>query len=142
MPNGCSPRPVQGARLVLVGDVDQLGSVEAGWAFGQLQEAGMATFKLEEIVRQSNPHTRRAVEAMLEGNAVEAFRQLDAGGGAIIEQPDTQTRQAILARDFAALPREERAQTLVLDPTREGRQQLTDAIRAAVIRDGTLGAKP
>lgn len=129
----------QGARLVLVGDVDQLGSVEAGRAFGQLQDAGMATFRLEEIVRQSNPHTRRAVEAMLEGNAAEAFRQLDAGGGAVIEQPDAQTRQAILARDFAALPREERAQTLVLDPTREGRQQLTDAIRAALIRDGTLG---
>lgn len=27
----------------------------------------------------------------------------------------------------------------MLDPTREGRQQLTDAIRAALIRDGTLG---
>lgn len=129
----------QGARVVLVGDVDQLGSVEAGRAFGQLQDAGMATFKLEEIVRQSNPHTRRAVEAMLEGDATEAFRQLDAGGGAVIEQPDTQTRQDTLARDFAALSREDRAQTLVLDPTREGRQQLTDAIRAALIRDGTLG---
>lgn len=44
-----------GARLVLVGDIDQLGSVEAGRAFGQLQDQGMATFRLEEIVRQSNP---------------------------------------------------------------------------------------
>ncbi len=42
-----------GARVVLVGDVDQLGSVEAGRAFGQLQDAGMLTYKLEEIVRQA-----------------------------------------------------------------------------------------
>jgi ATP-dependent exoDNAse (exonuclease V) alpha subunit len=129
----------EGARLVLVGDVAQLGSVEAGRSFGQLQDAGMATFKLEEIVRQSNTHTREAVEAMLAGDAAKAFAALDAGGGAIIEQPDTQTRQAILARDFATLSREDRAKTLVLDPTRQGRQELTDAIRAALVRDGTLG---
>ncbi len=127
------------ARLVLVGDVAQLGSVEAGRSFGQLQDRGMATFKLEEIVRQSDAHTREAVEAMLAGDAAKAFAALDAGGGAIIEQPDTQTRHAILARDFTALSREDRAKTLVLDPTRQGRQDLTDAIRAALVTDGTLG---
>lgn len=129
----------EGARLVLVGDVAQLGSVEAGRSFGQLQDHGMATFKLDEIVRQSNARTREAVEAMLAGDAAKAFAALDAGGGRIVEQPDTQTRQAILARDFARLSREERARTLVLDPTRQGRQELTDAIRAALVTDGTLG---
>jgi ATP-dependent exoDNAse (exonuclease V) alpha subunit len=124
---------------VLVGDVAQLGSVEAGRSFGQLQDHGMATFKLEEIVRQSNSRTREAVEAMLAGDAAKAFDALDAGGGRIVEQPDTQTRQAILARDFARLSREERARTLVLDPTRQGRQELTNAIRAALVTDGTLG---
>lgn len=99
----------------------------------------MATFRLEEIVRQSNPETRKAVEAMLAGDAQAAFVALDAGGGRVVEQPDTQTRQAILARDFVKLTREERARTLVLDPTRQGRQELTDAIRAALITDGTLG---
>jgi hypothetical protein len=37
------------------------------------------------------------------------------------------------------LSREERANTLVLNPTRQGRQELTDAIRAALIRNGTPG---
>ncbi|MEG3085367.1 AAA family ATPase [Sphingomonas sp. PB2P12] len=36
---------------MLVGDVQQLGSVSAGRAFGQLQHAGMETPKLAEIVR-------------------------------------------------------------------------------------------
>lgn len=128
-----------GARLVLVGDVDQLGSVEAGRSFGQLQDAGMPTFVLDQIVRQTNAHTREAVEAMLAGDAAAAFEALDKGGGAVVEQPDTDTRVAIIARDFARLSREDRAGTLVLDPTREGRQRLTDAIRAALVRDGTLG---
>ncbi len=47
------------ARVVLVGDVKQLGSVGAGAAFAQLQRAGMETAKLDEIVRQSNAATRR-----------------------------------------------------------------------------------
>jgi hypothetical protein len=73
-------------------------------------------------VRQTNPHTRAAVEAMLDGDAQAAFKALDAGGGRVVEQPDTQTRQAVLARDFAQLSREERSRTLVLDPTvRAGR---------------------
>lgn len=92
----------QGARLILVGDVDQLGSVEAGRAFSQLQDHGMATFRLEEIVRQSNLHTKAALEAMLDGDAQAAFEALEAGGGRVVEQPDAQTRQAVLARDFAA----------------------------------------
>ncbi len=98
----------------------------------------MATLVLDEIVRQTNRHTREAVEHMLAGDAEKAFAALDAGGGRIVEQPDTQTRQAILARDFAALTAKERAATLVLDPTREGRRQLTACIRAALVRDGTL----
>lgn len=124
---------------MLVDDVAQLGSVEAGRSFGRLQGHGLATFKLEQIVRQSNAQTREAVEAMLAGDAAKAFAALDAGGGRIFEQPGTQTRQAILARDFAALSRDDRARTLVLDPTRRGRQELTDAIRAALVTDGTLG---
>ena len=51
------------ARVILVGDVKQLGSVGAGAAFAQLQGAGMETAKLAEIVRQSNPLTKEAVEA-------------------------------------------------------------------------------
>ena len=39
------------ARVILVGDVKQLGSVEAGAAFAQLQTAGMETATLGEIVR-------------------------------------------------------------------------------------------
>ena len=48
-------------------------------------------------------------------------------------------RLAIIARDFARRMPAERDATLVLDPTREGRQQLGDVIRAALLCDGQLG---
>ena len=131
----------QRARVVLVGDVKQLGSVSAGRAFGQLQDAGMETHKLAEIVRQSNPDIRRAVEHLLAGDAETAFAALDDGGGEVIQHTDDDVRRARIARDFARLSRQERARTLVLDPTREGRQALTDAIRAELVRDGTLGTR-
>ncbi len=126
---------------MLVGDVKQLGSVSAGRAFGQLQDAGMETHRLAEIVRQFNPNTRRAVEHLLAGDAETAFAALDDGGGDVICHADDDVRRARIARDFARLSRQERARTLVLNPTREGRQALTDAIRAELVRDGTLGPR-
>jgi ATP-dependent exoDNAse (exonuclease V) alpha subunit len=129
------------ARLILVGDVRQLGSVEAGRAFGQLQEHGMPTHVLDQIVRQTNTHTRKAVEAILAGEAAPAFEAIDKGGGRIVEQGDDALRYVAMARDYAKLSPADRARTLVLDPTREGRQRLTDAIRAELVRDGTLGAE-
>src|SRR3546814_16010344 len=56
------------ARIILVGDVKQLGSVEAGAAFAQLQSAGMATAKLAEIVRQTNAAPKEAVLASIQGD--------------------------------------------------------------------------
>ena len=53
--------------------------------------------------------------------------------------PAFQRDDRIHISNFAALSREDRAATLVLDPTREGRQRLTDAIRLALLKDGTLG---
>lgn len=133
--------PNSKARLILVGDVAQLGSVEAGCAFGQFRKADMETAVLDKIVRQSNLHTRKAVEAMLAGDAAAAFDALDAGGGAIVEHAEDDIRHALVARDFAKLSPEARAATPVLDPNREGRQRLTESIRFALVRDGTLGQK-
>ncbi len=73
------------AKLVLVGDVKQLGSVEAGAAFKQLQEAGMRTAELDVILRQTNSALREAIYDTLKGNAVEALRRIASGGGNLTE---------------------------------------------------------
>ncbi len=126
------------ARIILVGDVKQLGSVEAGAAFAQLQGAGMETARLAEIVRQTNEATKEAVLASIEGDAKKALDALDRGGGQIIENADRSTRFAAIAERYAGMDREARARTLVVEPSREGRDALTSDIRDALTRSGAL----
>src|SRR5262249_22919299 len=97
------------ARIILVGDVKQLGSVEAGAACAQLQGAGRETAKLGEIVRQVNAATKEAVLASIEGDARKALAALDRGGGKIIENADRAERFAAIAGQFAALDKASRA---------------------------------
>lgn len=126
------------ARVVLVGDVKQLGSVGAGAAFAQLQGAGMETAKLDEIVRQTNAATRDAVLASIQGDARKAIAALERGGGRIIESSDRADRFAEISRHYARLDSATRARTLVIEPSREGRDALTADIRGALTKAGAL----
>jgi len=129
-----------GARLVLVGDVKQLGSVCAGAAFAQLQQAGMATAKLAEVVRQTNADTREAVMASIEGHAGKALAALERGGGKVIEGATPDERLGEMARHYLAMSPAERARTLIIEPSREGRDRLTGMIRAKLTERGELSA--
>ena len=129
------------ARIVLVGDVKQLGSVGAGAAFAQLQQAGMATAKLAEIVRQTNAGTREAVLASIEGHAGKAIAALESGGGTVIEGATSEKRLAAMAQRYLALSPSERAKTLVIEPSRDGRDRLTDMIRKQLTERGELSSQ-
>lgn len=129
-----------GARLVLVGDVRQLGSVGAGAAFAQLQQAGMATAKLANVVRQTNAETREAVMASIEGHAGKALAALERGGGEVIEGTDRNARLAAMAQRYVALSPAERHRTLVIEPSRDGRDTLTTLIRQQLAQRGELSS--
>jgi conjugative relaxase-like TrwC/TraI family protein len=126
------------ARVVLVGDVKQLGSVGAGAAFAQLQSAGMATARLDSVVRQANSATREAVLASIEGDARKALDALERGGGKIAAHGSQGERFAAMAKAYAALDASERARTLVIEPSREGRDTLTADIRRELAAAGVL----
>jgi conjugative relaxase-like TrwC/TraI family protein len=126
------------ARVILVGDVKQLGSVGAGAAFAQLQRAGMATAKLDVIVRQTNPLTKDAVEASIQGDARRALDALDRGGGKIIAYADPAERIKVMAKDYAALSPKEQGNTIVIEPSRTGRDALSSEIRTELIASGQL----
>lgn len=130
-----------GARLVLVGDVKQLGSVGAGAAFAQLQAAGMTTTRLAEVVRQTNADTREAVMASIEGHAAKALAALDRGGGKVLEAATAHDRFEAIARHYLSLSSTERAKTLVVEPSRDGRDTLTGMIRDQLASRGELSAQ-
>jgi conjugative relaxase-like TrwC/TraI family protein len=128
----------RGARVLLVGDTRQLGSVEAGAAFAQLQSAGMTSPQLTTIVRQTDAHAQAAVAAALEGDARRALAAIESGKGSVVEHQHLTMRFKMIAASYAALSESERRKTLVIEPSRDGRDALIADIRDALADKGAL----
>jgi conjugative relaxase-like TrwC/TraI family protein len=107
-----------GARAVLVGDLYQYESVEAGRGFAQLQQQGMRTAELSQMVRQREPTLVRAARLSVREPA-RALQLLP-----LIEEKDAAARHARMARDFGALPPSEQAQTLLLTGSHDARRDI------------------
>lgn len=116
-----------GARVVLVGDVQQLKAVEAGRPFAQLQEAGIARVEMGEIQRQRNPELRQAVELAARG---EVDRSLAVLNRQVVEIDSNRDRYQAIAKDYAQRTPEERAGTLILAGTHAARSAINENVRA------------
>ena len=120
-------------RVVLIGDIRQHQAIEAGKPFEQLQEAGMSTAMLDQIIRQKDPQLKVVVEQLARGDisaGVTALRKQ----GRITEIPDPVERIRTIAKDYASSP----ANTLVISPDNASRRQLNDAIRAELQSNGVV----
>ncbi|MDD9993369.1 MAG: AAA family ATPase, partial [Rhodospirillales bacterium] len=122
------------ARLVLVGDTRQLQAVEAGQPFRQLQQAGMTTAAMDDILRQKNPELKAAVEAALAGKPDEAVEML---GNGLVEVGHEELA-AKAAETWLALDRETRDGTLLLAPTHALREDINRTVREALAEEGVL----
>src|ERR1700676_4550070 len=67
-------------RVLFVGDTRQHEAVEAGRPNAQLQEAGLRTVHLDEIIRQKDPALKEAVEQLARGEVREAVGNLNSQG--------------------------------------------------------------
>ena len=121
-------------RVLFVGDTRQHQGVEAGRPFQQLQEAGMKTAKLEQIVRQKDPVLRSEVEMLAKGRTGEALDSLKMRGK-ITEIIEPGERIRAIARNYVRNP--ERA--LVVSPDNKSRQEVNEAIRQELKANGSLG---
>lgn len=125
----------QGGRVVMVGDVAQLGSVEAGAAFRQLQAgSGLKTQVLDQIVRQRNDQLRDAVYDAIKGDIRGALSKIE-----VVELKTRAERVDWIASRYAALPADERAKRIVIAPGRDDRRQINDAVRAQLVARGEIG---
>ncbi|UJW83055.1 MobF family relaxase [Hydrogenophaga sp. SL48] len=123
-----------GARAVLVGDTGQLKAVEAGAPFRQLQEQGMATACMTDILRQQNEKLRGAVVDAAEGKVEESLKKLSA---TVAEVPHATERYERIARDYASRLPEERLQTLAVAGTNRARQAINERVRQRLGLAGT-----
>jgi ATP-dependent exoDNAse (exonuclease V) alpha subunit len=112
-------------RVLLVGDTRQHEAVEAGRPFAQLQEAGMRTAKLEEIVRQKNPELKQAVEQLARGQVGAALENLDRQRR-VHEVKGYEERITAIAREYAKSPES----TLVVSPDNHSRTDINQRIHA------------
>jgi hypothetical protein len=107
-------------RVLLIGDTRQHQGVEAGRPFQQLQEAGMNTAKLEEIVRQKDPALKATVEMLAHGQtaaAIEALKERGRVKQIVDPQERIQTLRGIMLLAGA-------------DPNRLSRQCLTARVES------------
>ena len=125
---------VGAARLALVGDTRQLRAIEAGQPFRQLQEAGMPTAVMDDVLRQRTPRLREAVAHAIGGRPGEALGSL--GGDVHEVAADALGRTA--GRLWLGLDDSARAGTAVLAPTHEIRAEINATIRAGLAEEGAL----
>src|SRR5229473_2539825 len=111
-------------RVLLIGDIRQHQGVEAGRPFEQLQEAGMRTAKLDEIVRQQDPALKSAVEMLATGQVSAALDALQQQGR-VKEIPNREERVRAIANTYLESPEN----TLIVSPDNASRRQLNVAVR-------------
>ncbi len=121
-------------RVVLVGDAKQLGAVDAGKPFAQLQGAGMKTALMDEIMRQRDPELKAAVEASLAGDIRGAFEKL--GSNVAEVKPDNLAGAA--AARWLRLSPEERANAGLMAPSHAIREEINAIVRERLVRDGVV----
>ncbi|HVJ07869.1 MAG TPA: MobF family relaxase [Acidisarcina sp.] len=123
-------------RVLLIGDSRQHQGVDAGKPFEQLQQAGMKTVQLDQIMRQKDPELLKAVEH-LSNHKTAIGVELLAQQGRITEIVDPEQRVAAIAKQYAAHP----GKTLVVSPDNASRRAINQAVRQELqtlgIVDGT-----
>jgi len=120
-------------RVLLIGDTRQHQGVEAGRPFEQLQEAGMRTARLDEIVRQKNPALKSVVELLATGQVSAALDTLQQQGR-VKEIPNGEERVRAIAKSYVESP----ANTLIVSPDNASRRELNLAVRQELKANGSL----
>src|SRR5271163_3184996 len=110
-------------RVLLVGDTRQHEAVEAGRPFAQLQEAGMRTATLNDIVRQRDPELKQVVEQLARGQVGAAVESLDQQGR-VYQVKGHEERIAAITREYAKSP----GGTLVVSPDNRSRSEINQRI--------------
>jgi ATP-dependent exoDNAse (exonuclease V) alpha subunit len=120
-------------RVLLIGDTRQHQGVEAGRPFEQLQEAGMRTARLDEIVRQRDPTLKSVVELLATSQVSAALDALQQQGR-MKEIPNAEERVRTIAKSYVESPQN----TLIVSPDNASRRELNLAVRQELKANGSL----
>ncbi|WP_340316147.1 Ti-type conjugative transfer relaxase TraA [Rhizorhabdus argentea] len=126
-----------GAKVVLVGDAEQLQAIEAGAAFRHLSERYGAA-EINTIRRQHEPWQREATRSLATGRTGEAVAAY-AQAGMVSEHADRDmARDQLIEGWMATRSAEPQARQLILAHTRADVASLNDGVRERLKADGAL----
>jgi len=123
-------------RVLVIGDTQQHQGVEAGKPFQQMQDGGMRTAQLDQIMRQKDPELLKAVEHLAKNETAAGVKML-AEQGRVTELANAQERIAAIAKDYATKPEN----TIIVSPDNRSRQQINQAVRTELLAKGTLAVE-
>ncbi len=124
-------------RVLVIGDTAQHQGVDAGRPFEQMQDAGMRTSQLDQIVRQrKNPALLEAVQHLAKGETAQGIKMLGEQGK-ITQVADPNERVAAIAKDYAGAPDD----TIIVSPDNRSRQLINEAVRSELQRAGKIAAE-
>jgi len=129
----------QQARVILGGDTRQHASVVRGDALRIINKIGkIQTAEVNKIYRQKNVEYRKAVEYLAEGNIAKGFEQLDTLHA--IKTIDPLNPNKELVEDYIKAIKDKK-NTLIISPTHQQGNEVTEAIRKALKKEKLLGKK-
>jgi conjugative relaxase-like TrwC/TraI family protein len=120
-------------RVLLIGDTRQHQGVDAGKPFEQLQQAGMQTAQLDQIVRQKDPELLKTVELLSKNETARGVQMLQQQGR-VTEIADPEQRIETIAKSYAAHPES----TIIVSPDNASRRAINQAVRRELQALGTL----
>jgi Ti-type conjugative transfer relaxase TraA len=125
------------AKVVLVGDPEQLQAIEAGAAFrGVISQSGLV--ELTQVRRQKEDWAREATQHLATGRTVEALKAYESRGAVVAGATREEAQQRLLStwsQDRQSAPQESR---LILAYTREAVGELNTQAREILKEEGRL----
>lgn len=129
-----------GAKVVLVGDPEQLQAIEAGAAFRALAERQGAA-ELGEVRRQREGWQREATRELATGRTSDALNRYERAGGVQEHGSQEEARAAVVAGWAAGRRESPHKSRIMLAHTRADVAELNRLARGAMRKAGTLGAE-
>jgi conjugative relaxase-like TrwC/TraI family protein len=120
-------------RVLVIGDTRQHQGVDAGRPFQQMQEAGMPTSQLDQIMRQKDPELLKVVEHLSRNEIQSGVRMLQEQGR-ITEIAHAERRVSAIAKSYAAHPEN----TIIVSPDNASRRALNQEVRRELQKVGLL----
>lgn len=142
-----------GAKVVYLGDKNQLQGVEAGKPFELAQNHGMETAHMTEISRQKTPELKAVIDTLTGRDRLQpgerltnvelkhnsrAFAAMNAAGMVKVHEADA-IIDAIV-KDVTSMSKAERERSLVITPYNKFRTEINEGVRAALKANGELPA--